>query len=243
MQVVLPAGTDLYLTGGKSHDSEIRFAKFLIMNTKPGSTFIDVGAHFGYFSLLVAHLTGNNGKVFSFEASKENIKIFKENTAGVNNIIPFNKAISDKSEIIEFYEFPVLFSEFNTMNVAQFKNQNWIEKYKPEKLQIPAVTIDSFVSEQKAIPAIIKIDVEGAEFKVVSGAKETLTQYSPMVIMEFLEKSRHNEEHEKAALFMKELGYKSYVILNDGSLKEANELNAYLIATGQDSDNIVFSKL
>src|SRR5690606_3346806 len=35
MQVLLPAATDIYLTGGKTHSSEIRLAKFMIANLKP----------------------------------------------------------------------------------------------------------------------------------------------------------------------------------------------------------------
>src|SRR5690554_3611881 len=40
MKVALPASTDIYLMGGKSHDSEIRLAKYLILNLKPGSKFL-----------------------------------------------------------------------------------------------------------------------------------------------------------------------------------------------------------
>ena len=69
MQVVLPAGTDLYLTGGKTHDSEIRLARLLLETLRPGDDFVDVGAHFGYFALLAAQLVGPTGRVRAYEAS------------------------------------------------------------------------------------------------------------------------------------------------------------------------------
>lgn len=48
MKVALPASTDIYLTGGKSHDSEIRLARFLIQNLSGEEHFLDIGAHYGY---------------------------------------------------------------------------------------------------------------------------------------------------------------------------------------------------
>ena len=44
MHLLLPASTDIYLTGGKSHESEIRLAKFMIHNLVKGDCFVDVGA-------------------------------------------------------------------------------------------------------------------------------------------------------------------------------------------------------
>jgi hypothetical protein len=55
MKVALPAGSDIYFTGGKSHPSEINLAYFLLKQVKPGSEFADIGAHFGYFTSV-----GNN---------------------------------------------------------------------------------------------------------------------------------------------------------------------------------------
>lgn len=40
--IALPASTDIFLTGGKSHISEIRLAKYLIKNLHSDSTFISV---------------------------------------------------------------------------------------------------------------------------------------------------------------------------------------------------------
>ena len=47
---------------------------FLIKCLKEGDTFIDVGSHIGYFSLLAASIVGNSGKVYSFEPQVDNFK-------------------------------------------------------------------------------------------------------------------------------------------------------------------------
>ena len=43
--VNLPSGLDLYLVGGKSHDSEIRLAHYLITTLSSKDYFLDIGAH------------------------------------------------------------------------------------------------------------------------------------------------------------------------------------------------------
>ncbi|MEZ4982586.1 MAG: hypothetical protein R2769_13585 [Saprospiraceae bacterium] len=80
MILLLPSSTDIYLTGGKSHDSEIRLAKFLIHQLRPGDTFVDIGTHYGYFTLLALEIVGASGKVFSLEASPVNFSILEKNT-------------------------------------------------------------------------------------------------------------------------------------------------------------------
>ena len=129
MKVLLPAATDIYLTGGKTHESETRLAKYLVKNLKQGDTFVDIGAHFGYFTLLAAHLVGNSGKVYGIEPAKGTFEVLKENVSAKNNISIYHNAVSDKQEVVSFYEFPVLYSEYNAMNVDKFENESWMQKH------------------------------------------------------------------------------------------------------------------
>ncbi len=242
MQVTLPAGTDIFLTGGKSHDSEIRLAQFLIHQLKAGDVFIDIGAHFGYFTLLAANLVGEQGKVCSFEASQTTFEVLKKNTSTSKNVSIYNRAISNKSEVLSFFEFPVLYSEYNSMDVDQFKNESWYRKYPPKEIQIDATTVDQFLSENKMEPKLIKIDVEGAEFKAIQGLTNTLEAFSPTVIMEYLEPSRSNEAHQKAAALFYQLNYQAYLINASGTLDLCKDIDQYLVDNRMESDNVVFTK-
>src|SRR5690606_1029921 len=58
MRIALPASTDIYLTGGKSHDSEIRLARLMMQELTAESVYIDIGAHYGYFSIIAAECIG-----------------------------------------------------------------------------------------------------------------------------------------------------------------------------------------
>lgn len=131
MKIALPASMDIYLTRGKSHFSETRLASFLLKNLENGAHFLDIGAHFGYFTLLAAKVVGLKGKVYSFEPSEKSFNLLKLNTEKRKNISCFNQAVSDKEGEITFYQFPVLYSEYNSMDIAQYENEAWFQNLSP----------------------------------------------------------------------------------------------------------------
>jgi len=242
MHILLPASTDIYLTGGKSHSSEIRLAKFLLNYLNNNDIFIDVGAHYGYFSLLASKLVGNLGKVLAFEASPTTHKILQKNESNFENIIVYNLAVSDENKHLTFYEFPNLYSEYNTLDIDQFKNEDWFLEYKPKEVSIKSVLLDDFLVEEQINPKVIKIDVEGAEFKVINGLRKYLINNSPLIVMEYLSNDRGNEEHVKAEKLLKSLGFQSFLINNYGESQETESITRYLDVNNLESDNILFMK-
>ena len=242
MHLLLPSSTDIYLTGGKSHDSEIRLAKYLIDQLNKGDRFIDIGAHYGYFSLLASKLVGESGKVYAFEASPATYSIFQKNTVNVENVMGHNLAVSDSDEHLKFYEFPNLYSEYNSLDVEQFKNEKWFAKYQPKEVKIRSVMLDDVLHDENLKPKIIKIDVEGAEFKVIKGAKNLLENDSPMVVLEYLSDERGNKAHVEAEGFLISLGFQSFVIDGFGKLQKVKSISSFIKDNGLESDNIVFIK-
>ncbi|NVO86170.1 FkbM family methyltransferase [Hymenobacter terrestris] len=245
MQVVLPAGTDLYLTGGKTHDSEIRLARLLLETLRPGDDFVDVGAHFGYFALLAARLVGPTGRVRAYEASASTYAVLAANVAALPQVQACHQAVSDQPEVVSFYEFPVLFNEFNSMDVSQFEGEKWFKEFPPVKIQVPAVPLSEVLRETRLRPRIIKIDVEGAEDKVIAGAQQVLSElaaagHPPLVVMEYLSPVRHNASHRHAAALLAECGYAAHTLSAAGRPVPCADLDAYLAQSGQDSDNFVF---
>lgn len=243
MYVLLPAGTDLYLLGGKSHTSELRLAKFILNELKTNDIFIDIGAHFGYFTLLAATMVGKNGKVVSFEAAKNTFALLEKNTATLPQIQIFHRAISNKTENLSFFEFPVLYSEYNSSYIEQFENEAWIQKFKPEKVSVAAISLDEALSSLNIHPDLIKIDVEGAEDKVFQGASQFLTTNETcQIVMEYLNPTRHNEAHQKAKILIEGFGYHCHIITQKGELLPMKDVDAYLLTHDLDSDNVVFKK-
>jgi len=245
IKVALPAGSDIFFTHGKSHDSEIRLARFLIKEVGRESHFLDIGAHFGYFSLLATKLTGSCGLVYSFEPGRLTFDILRQNTATHAEIKVFNSAVSASKGKLQFFEFPIYFSEYNTLDVSQFAEEAWFAKYKPQKIEVEADTIDNITFDGTFQPDIIKIDVEGAEDQVIKGGQQYLQRHSPIVIMEYLSVKRNNESHKKAVSNLFSLGYSPAIIVPDGTVEniEVDALDAYLDKNDLESDNIVFRKL
>ena len=242
MHLLLPSSTDIYLTGGKSHNSEIRLTRFLLNNVKEGNVFIDIGAHYGYYSLLASKLVNEEGKVYSFEASINNYQILKKNTENSNNIEIYNYAVSDEETMVVFYEFPNLFSEYNSLLIDQFRSESWFKEFKPQEIKVKSVILDNYFEDHKIKSNFIKIDVEGAEFKVINGLSKHLTLYNPKVIMEYLSSPRGNIEHLKAEKTLRSIGYLPYFINSGGALQELNSIVGYLESHNLDSDNIVFKR-
>jgi hypothetical protein len=65
---------------------EFRVAQTLTRLVQPGWICVDVGAHLGYFTLLLADLVGDRGHVFAFEAHPDNCYWLRENIA-LNRLI------------------------------------------------------------------------------------------------------------------------------------------------------------
>jgi len=243
LQIRLPAATDVYLMGAKSHHSELRLAKFMISQLKPSDHFLDIGAHFGYFSLLAAKLC-EHGKILSVDASKASFELLTLNTKNRKNINALNLAIAAEAGMLKFYEFNTKYSEYNSKDIEQYKTEPWFNSNLPNEISIEATTIDLLLESAEINPKIIKIDVEGAEAEVILGAHSYLGSHHPMVVMEYLNKApKHGSSpHQTASNMLSKLGYNSHKIVQDGSLEPIVNIEAYMLENGYNSDNIVFVK-
>lgn len=241
MKLVLPSATEIYLFGAKTHDSEIRLSRFLIQQLNQGDVFCDVGAHFGYFSLLAVHLVGEEGKVFSFEASKNTFSVFRKNANKFKNIFPENKAAADDNKEFIFHEYPVLYSEYNSLAKPD-QNSIWIKKNPPVEIKISGQKLEDYFFEKNINPKIIKIDVEGAELQVIKGGEKYLKNNAPVLVMEYLVEEYQNKIHEQSVGYLKKLNYKSFIIDKKGHIKGVDNIYHSLQKRNLTSDNIVFIK-
>ena len=162
---------------------------------KEGDVVIDVGANIGKYAINSGNLVGNNGKVYAFEPSKRPFELLcksiKENRLE-NTVFPIQAAVSNKEGKSKLY-----LSNQEPITSIIFKlSDNFIE--------VETTTLDSFINKQKLKKVDwIKIDVEGAEYEVFSGAINTLKNYNVNLIFEVLEVNK-----EKVLHFLEDLGYK-----------------------------------
>lgn len=153
------------LTTGQWYEQETveALANFL----KPGHTFFDIGAHCGYFSAIAGALVGDSGRVLAFEPMPENAASFRRNCPKARLV---EEVVADCEGPTRFYRnsdndggsalWPVHKHPFNTTSSR-------------EPVTLEQTTLDTF---QSWYPNAIKIDTEGAECRVLAGAKEILKQ-------------------------------------------------------------------
>ena len=139
---------------------EPRETKKILKLIKPGDIVIDIGANIGYYTLIFAKLVGTKGKVYAFEPDRTNFELLSKNIILNNykNTILINKALSDKEEPINFY--------LNPLNTA---NHKIYSGGKDMKTTVICTTLNKFFKNKPKKISFVKIDVEGAEGKVIAG--------------------------------------------------------------------------
>lgn len=242
MKTLLPSGTDLALNGVKGHDSEIRLTRFLVNSLQSGETFIDVGAHYGYYTLLASVLVGNDGQIHAMEASASTLAILEENAAGKKNITIHHAAASDAPGEITFYEYPGPYAEWNTTIKDAYRHQPWIRRIAQIENRVPAMLLDDLLDQYHITHATIKIDIEGGELSALKGMKKALHANAMTVVMEYHHTTDSQSTHHEAIALLNDAGYWLYAITREGTLAPVADLHNHMTTNGLTTDNLVFRK-
>jgi len=151
---------------------------FFRNHCKPHMNIIDIGAHFGLFSVFMSKLLG--GKVFSFEPTPSTTKILKKFiklNKVENSVEVIQAAASDSSGKSIFYINPEEGAVGNSLVKAGEINQ--IAK----GYEVDVIRLDDFVDTKKIKIDFIKIDAEGAELHVLKGAEKILKKDRPFIML------------------------------------------------------------
>ncbi|MCS7138831.1 MAG: FkbM family methyltransferase [Crenarchaeota archaeon] len=172
---------------------------------KEGMTFFDVGAHWGYYSLIAASLVGQKGKVFAFEPHPFNYEMLLKTIRlnGFSNIIPVNKAVSDKNGKA------VLFCSTSNVGSHSIVLSDGKDRY----MEVETITLDDFCEKNNVFPDVVKIDVEGAELKVLKGMSKIIESSRRLIL--FIEFEYNKKELYK---FLSK-NFEIYHITGNGKLK------------------------
>ncbi|MBI2035469.1 MAG: FkbM family methyltransferase [Candidatus Liptonbacteria bacterium] len=166
---------------------------------KRGDTVFDIGAHVGFYSLLFSQLVGPGGKVFAFEPLSRNVQLLKKHT-GLNNI---SNVVVVECAVAET-EGEQFFSESAGNSLGMITNV-------PQLTKVKTVSLDEFVKNGKIVPNFLKIDVEGAELLVLSGAKELLFKHHPVIFLAI----HNNEMRGGCVALFRRFGYRPSILFED----------------------------
>ncbi len=150
---------------------------------KPGWICADVGAHMGLITLLLARLVGADGRVIAFEPFPENVRLLREKClfwGYAERVCIENTAVSNGADnrLWLFTGRGRSSTEWNIMGHDVDGNVT-----KPE-LEVCATSLDAYFPVGSNLD-FVKIDVEGAEAKVLTGMRRLLSEARPVVVVEF----------------------------------------------------------
>lgn len=143
-----------------------------------GDTVVDVGANLGEYSLLSAKRVGPTGRVLAFEPHPVNYQRLSRSviTNRSNNVMLFPLALSDATG----------FAYLDKLETANSGLARVVTEVKDEPVvEVQCETLDAIVERERISQVdVLKVDVEGSEPAVLSGAKRLLTRDKPLVFFE-----------------------------------------------------------
>lgn len=147
--------------------------EFLYKSLREGHCAIDIGAHAGQYSLLMAALCGPSGSVYSFEPDPYARKLFRrtfELNPGIKFPILEELACSDSACET------VLFSKGGNSQSSLARSAVEFDETQAEMLSIRTTTLDLYLAKHNVkTPHWVKIDAEGAEIRILKGATSLLS--------------------------------------------------------------------
>jgi FkbM family methyltransferase len=143
---------------------------------KPGDVFLDVGAHFGYFSIIAARVVGPSGRVVAFEPHERmqdelRTLVARNRVERIVEIVP--AAVVEKDTDITLYTSEGS-AAHSTVEPDRSPTRNL--KLRPSTV-VHGTSLDEWLARRPTLASrvrCIKIDVQGAESRVVAGMGRTL---------------------------------------------------------------------
>ena len=162
---------DIY-TSMSSHEDDI----IEHFTPKQGDIVVDIGAAFGFYTIISSKRVGTNGKVVAIEAQQDSFEMLNRNIKlnQLTNVIPLNYAVYSKETKVKLYSSYSIMPE----RVGKYTKDKFVE--------VNADTLDNLLQangiEQQQVNWI-KIDVEGAEIDVLKGATNVLSKSKDIALL------------------------------------------------------------
>lgn len=198
-------GGHVFLTG----DYEPPTAALILKLLKPGDMFVDVGANIGFFTVLGSRAVGPTGRVLAFEplaaARAELERNIRLNQC--RNVVVHDEAVSDRESTNDYYAGPE--DHQGISSLRSLSNASAVG-------QVQTIRLDDRIPTDHVV-TLVKIDVEGAEYRVLDGFTERLILDRPDLIIEvtdaYLRELGNSSRTLRARLTS--LGYQMYLIDED----------------------------
>ena len=168
-----PWGAQSYAVLTGTH--EVQVTQALIRSLRAGDHVWDVGANIGYLTLLAARIVGPDGRVVAVEPDPDCAAAIRANAAlndlGMVEVV--EAAAADRSGVAEL----VVVRDRLWTRLASVGDHHEGEA----RVEVRTLALDDL---DRPPPALVKIDVEGAELEVIAGMTRLLRDARPIVVCE-----------------------------------------------------------
>lgn len=202
-----------HLQAGVGYEPEVCWV--MLRALRAGDTAIDVGANFGFFTLLMAKLVGKSGPVVAFEPGDVAERALSENVKhnGLRNITIYRNVVSRSLGRTRYY----VSRDDEAGNSLWDPSLFYLNVNGATSVDKDTVALNDIMVDQ---PRLIKIDAEGSELEVLMGATKFLSAKVPFVVVELNPFGLQQMGSSTEALrdYMRGYGYDLYFLHSDDRL-------------------------
>lgn len=198
LRLTVHLGNDLsrqIFVGGCIDPNEFAFLHKML---EPGITFLDAGANEGVYTVFAAQCVGHRGAVWAFEPSEREFKRLQQNVKlnRLKNVHPFPLALAEHEGQAELAVADAEHSGQNTLGKFAHDGVRVLRK-EPVSVQV----LDQVVEENGITRLdVMKLDVEGAEHRLLDGARRTLLRFRPVILFEASDTALRHQGSSREAL-------------------------------------------
>jgi FkbM family methyltransferase len=206
---------------GDAHNSGFEFC---VEASRGKACVLDIGAHIGLVSMPLSQVIAAGGQVFAFEPSAANratlMRHLSLNTIGNVEVVELLVGDKDVEDVALFEHAGV--SGMNTR--ARVKSDDtYLETHHTQ------CALDTFCRTRGIRPDVIKVDVEGAEFAVLEGAREILAAAKPVMVISIHPQHLNALGRDAAELHALAAASGYTVSDTDGNAVETLQLDEYVL--------------
>ncbi|HXI38587.1 MAG TPA: FkbM family methyltransferase [Bryobacteraceae bacterium] len=161
-------------------------------------TFLDAGANEGVYTIFAAQCVAQTGVVWAFEPSEREFKRLQENLKvnRLKNVHGLRLALAEHEGQAELLIAEAEHSGQNTLGEFAYEAVGVLRKE-----PVPVRTLDQVVVENGINRLdVMKLDVEGAEHRLVDGARSTLRRFRPIILFEASDTALQRQGSSREAL-------------------------------------------
>jgi FkbM family methyltransferase len=199
-----------------------------------GDVFFDIGANIGWFSLLASTIVGPNGHIHAFEPRTPTVEYLRRSVVmnGLESVVTIHDFGLDSVSSEQFLGWVK-----DTPNPGSSMIMSSAIKNGFESIPIRLVAMDSLNISRVSF---VKIDVEGAEMRVLEGGANTLSRNRPIVLSEIhpvqLQRVSGVTPADYFAWFLNK-GYRAFIA---DAVRTGEEITAFPVDWHKELINIIF---